>query len=189
MSCRAYAKRRGVSPMTVSQAIHSNPPRLRECVAWGEPDPATGKRPVIGITDPFLADKEWAANTDLSRLPSDERQHAKRVAAESAAKLEAAGLAPPSKAPTTFDDPSDELKGWQAKLAELKYREAAGELVVASSIKGKVIDRIAASKTRLLAIPSALKQALPHLTVADVAKVDELVRQALEDLAVGKAET
>lgn len=179
LSCAKYALRRGVSKMAVSEAIKTG--RLKACVVRGEPTPSQPLGPVLGISDPFLADKEWEANTDLSRLPSDERLNAKRVAEESAAKLQSAGLEQPKV--EQHEDPSDELKSWQARLAELKYREAAAELVPARDVEKKIVMMIAACKTRLLAIPSALKQACPDLTVDHVAKVDALVREALEDLA------
>jgi hypothetical protein len=61
MSLREYAKRRGISAMTVSRAVAKG--RLVKSVvrdAQGVPK----------IADPVLADQEWDANTDYTHAPA-----------------------------------------------------------------------------------------------------------------------
>lgn len=175
LSLRAYAKRRGCSAMAVSQAVRDG--RLKESVVRapnGDPK----------ISDPFLADREWAVNSDLMKAPAAARIHAQALAAESAAKMEAIGTPLPDLAPDgESGDPATHLKRWQAKLAELKYREAARELVPVDEMRREVTDMIARAKVRILTIPSLLRQRLPHLTQTDSAIVDETLREALEELA------
>lgn len=165
MGVREYARTRNIHPTKVSAACRDG--RLKEAVVR---DPATGR--VSGL-HPLVADREWLANTDYSRAP----QHAPKVAG-------LPQVAPPvDTAPEGLADSAAELKHWQAQLAELKYREAAGELLLAADVERQIVATFAACKAKLLAIPSRARQALPHLTVADIAAIDGLVREALEDLA------
>lgn len=178
MSCRAYAKLRGVSPMSVSEAIKAG--RLRDSVARGD----SGN--VIGIKDPVLADQEWEHHSDMMKAPAPVRESSGDRAIEAEAARGGFVSVGDDESGTLGENAAD-VKYWQAKLAELKYRQETGELVSVKTIEGAIADMIAASKTRLLAIPSRVKQALPHLSVVDVATVEKLVREALEDLAIGKA--
>lgn len=164
MSCRAYAKRRGVSAMAVSDAIRQG--RLVKSVVRVENgDPK--------IADPDLADQEWAAHTDHSKAPAyvKERESARVVV-----------VAPPAEG-ATLSEASAAEKVWKAKLAELKYRELAGELVEAADVEREVTNYIMECKTRLLGLPSRARQLMPELTIGQVAKLEDLVREALESLA------
>jgi hypothetical protein len=185
MTLTAYAKRRGVSAMTVSRAVKKG--RLRASVVRDE-----NGDPKIG--DPDLADREWESNTDYTDAP----QRAPNTPPSAAVQP------PPvptfSKPPDPADDeprdppevqPSDATiatsaareKHWKAKLAELKYREEAGELIPAADVERRLIETFTSSKTKLLGVPSRARQALPHLSVADIGVLEGLVREALEDLA------
>lgn len=176
MSCAAYAKRRGVTAMAVSAAIRKG--RLKESVR-------RNRAGVPKITDPELADREWDANTDLTRAPTYVKERAgKRDAAPAPQNR---GGRPPAKddgdkTPSLSDAAAAE-KHWRAKLAELQYREKAGELVEVKEVAAKLVDVFTQCKTKLLGIPSRARQQLPHLTAADVGTLEELVREALEELA------
>lgn len=109
----------------------------------------------LGIRDADLADQEWAANTDTTRaLVGEERGEAKA-----------------------------RKDYWQAATAELEFKEAAKQLIPAATVDRKLAGYIASCRTKLLGLPSQLKQVLPHLTIDDVTKIDAVVRRALEDLA------
>lgn len=110
----------------------------------------------------------WRANKDYTDAP----QHAQ------------GGANGTSDAPTMVEA-AVAAKFWDARLKELKYREAAGELVKASEVKAKLADVFSVCRTRLLAIPSRARQVLPHLTLSDLATIEGLVREALEDLSEG----
>jgi hypothetical protein len=181
MSLRAYARRRGVTAMAVSKAIKSG--RLAKSVvrdAAGDPK----------IADPDLADREWDRSTDLSKAPGYVKQRAS--AARPPRGESRAVAAPGAAAPPPAGEPDDlslavesaREKFWKANTAELDYRERAGELVKAAEVKGKITDSFKKVSTRLLGIPTRAKQQIPHLTVADIGTIDELVREALEELYV-----
>jgi hypothetical protein len=156
-----YAKRRGVSKMTISRAVDRG--RLVNSVVR---DPG-GK--FLGIL-PTLADQEWAANSDYTDAPQ------RAPGADSDPEMG-------SESDATMGAVSVKEKYWKAKLAELKFKEAAAELIPARDVERKLVDVFTSCKTRLLGIPSRAKQALPHLTVADIGALDVLIREALEELA------
>lgn len=182
ISLRAYARHRGVSAMAVSKAVAAG--RLRASVTrdeHGQPK----------IADVALADQEWDAGTDHSKAPGyvKERAAARAAGAPPAAPPAAERTEPPPEEAglqlgASLAVASAAEKVWRAKLAELDYRERTGELVDAEEMTAKIADVFTRVRTRLLAIPTRAKQQLPHLTVQDVALVDGLVREALEELAL-----
>lgn len=164
MSCRKYARRRGVSAMAVSLAIKKG--TLKESVVRDE-----NGQPKIA--DPDLADREWEANTDHSKAPAYVKQRGLEAVA--------AGVVS-ARDGMTLSEASAVEKVWRARTAELKFKEAAGELVPAKDVEQRLTDTFHTCRTRLLGIPSRARQALPHLTLADIAAIEALVREALEEL-------
>jgi P27 family predicted phage terminase small subunit len=165
LSLRAYARRRGVSVEAVSRAVERG--RLVESVV------RVGGVPKIA--DPDLADDEWAANTDLSRAPADVKARG---------EVDNGGEAPADGEPTLATSSARE-KHWKAQLAELQYKQRAGELVEAAAVTAAIAAEYLTVRTKLLGLPSKAKQQLPHLTLADLATLDAIVREALEALARG----
>jgi hypothetical protein len=170
LSLRAYATMRGDSPEAVSRAIKGG--RLVKSVTYVDGVPK--------IADPALADQEWEDNTDRSRAPD-------AVKAKAAAR--AAGT-PPSDEAAAADSAASGLAGasarekhWRALTAELKYRQAAGELVSAAEVQAELTNVFTTCRTKLLGLPSKLKQRFPELSVEVLAGVDDVVREALEELA------
>lgn len=162
LSLRAYARHRGVTHESVRRAVASG--RLKASL--------TADRPPQ-IADVALADREWAANTDLSRAPDAVKaQAAGGPATPSAGAAVSQALAQASAAEKVF----------RAKLAELKYRERAAQLVEAEEIKAAWIDQITTARTKLLSLPSKAKQRMPHTSLEDLATWEELIREALEEL-------
>lgn len=166
MNLTQYAERRGVSVMTVSRAAARG--RLRKSVARN----VNGK--AIGISDPELADHEWEANASQPTKPLPGKVSAPKL--------------------TTAEEPTantfmsiaeaKEVEGyWKAKEAERKYKEAIGELVPAAEVEREWADILSQVRTKLLGIPSQVKQAIPSLSVPDIALIEGMVRAALEDLA------
>ncbi len=147
-----------------------------------------------GTIDPDRADREWAANTDLSKAP------ASVVAAGSA------GDTPPDNRQPVLSGVAPSLSGevpepheglslsaanaikavWQAKTAKLEYLKAAGEVVPAAGVRAELESVFRACRTKLLGIPNRARAAMPGLSLADVAKLEDLIREALEDLAAGE---
>jgi len=149
-----------------------------------------GKAPQI--RDVALADAEWLKNTDSQ---AQLRAAGYNVPPASLARA----LADRNPPPPTIDSPpppepeeeppSDLLaanlrhKNAQADLAELKFKEAAAELIPAKDVERQLVGYLTSCKTQLLAIPSRARQALPHLASTDCDVIERLVREALEQLA------
>lgn len=159
ISCRAYAKHRNVTPMAVSLAIKTG--RLSRSVVRD----AMGSPKIASIA---LADQEWEANTDHTRSPQR---------AEPLPEVESSDVA----------GAAARAKHWEAKLRELKFKEASGELVSAADVKREWVSTLAQVRSKLLTIPTLAKQAIPALTIANVERLEQLVRDALEDLIVSEA--
>lgn len=155
MTLTEYAEHRGVSQPSVSRAVQSG--RLRESV-----EHAPNGRPLI--VDVELADKEWAANTDATKVRGDiEEGDEDLIAATTRWKVA------------------------QADAVELKLRRERGELVRAADVERALAEAFSSARSSLLALPSQLRQDLPHLTLDDVARIDARVREALEALAAKSA--
>lgn len=178
MSCRQYAKRRGCSAMAVSVAIKNG--RLVKSVvrdAVGNPK----------IADPDLADQEWAANTDAT-------MRSKAAGGDPAELVDHVLGVPPAPVehsvddsdgpatPINLADAAARAKHWDAELKELKFKEAARELIPARDVESRLVDVFSACKVKLLEIPSRAKQALPHLSVSDLQVIEALLREGLEAL-------
>lgn len=86
--------------------------------------------------------------------------------------------------------PVSELATWraqrekaQAELAEIELAEKRGELVPAREVEARMVEVFAHCRTKLLGVPARARQQDPSLTAAQVRMLDELVREALEELA------
>jgi phage terminase Nu1 subunit (DNA packaging protein) len=171
LSLRAYAAHRkglglpGGSLQAVQRAISGA--RLVDSV--------TVVDGVKKIADPEAADREWAANTDLSKAPGwvkdadGDREHGD----EDASPLATA---------------SAREKHWKAELAELTYRQKAGELVDAGEVQAEITATFSTVRTNLLGVPNKVKQAHPDLELAVLATIDDAIREALEELATKESE-
>jgi hypothetical protein len=155
-------------------------------------------QPKIG--DVALADREWAAGTDLSKAPGyvKERETARAPArppppAGSPAPRPTAPSSPqPSPAGGEDGDPPEDLslgeqtareKFWKANLAELDFRKRSGELVEAQDVEAQLTDLFANCRNKLLGVPSRARQQDPALTREQILLVEGLIREALEELA------
>ncbi len=146
------------------------------------------------IADPVLADQEWAANTNHASVSDAAREIQATVRA-------AAGLPPaPAPAPAPVHeaeeplgstDPGDieqigsssaKAKFFEAALKELKFKQAAGELVPSVEVRREWAELLSSVRTKLLEIPNRVKQQIPDLEVAEISIITDLVREALADL-------
>lgn len=167
-----FAKIKGVSATAVKKAIDSG--RLVNCLVR---DPKY-KKPRL---DPVIAAQEWEKNTDHNKRHTGNDV---RPAPERAAAFEKAPENPGGQVQPTAKQILDNYK---ARLAKLDYEERAGILVNAEKVKAEWLKLITESKTKLLALPSKAKSNLPHLEASDIAALEIMVREALEDLARGSA--
>jgi hypothetical protein len=182
LSVRAYARHRGASHQAVLRAIARG--RLSASL--------TTVDGVTKIADVALADREWAATTDLSKAPDAVKA---RAAAQAPATTDPILTIYSPDAPvegtdaTNLATASAREKHWRAELAELNYKQRAGELVNAVEMAAAMADAFSTVRTKLLGVPSKAKQQLPHLMLADLAALDAIVREALEGLATEDPES
>lgn len=183
VSIRAYARHRGVSHTAVAKAIKTH----RISVLPG------------GGIDPVTADREWLANTDQTK-PSNSI-----IGSASRAKPDALAVAaPPSpitpiasavqQAPAA-QEPAGAQGGlnyaqnralreaYLARLARLDYEQRSGKLINADEVKVAWFKVISEAKTKLLSVGSKSKALIPHLSPDDVGIIDQLIRDALEEVA------
>ena len=151
MTLTAYAERRGVSQPTVSRAVQSG--RLSASVVRGpNGDPI--------IVDPELADQEWEANTDPTKVRGES-----------------------GESDEDLIDATTRLKVAQPDPAEHKLARELKALTPTADVQREMEAAFAAVRTALMALPSQIKLDLPHLTLDDMAKIDSRLREALEGLA------
>lgn len=79
-------------------------------------------------------------------------------------------------------------KFWKAKMAELKFREAEGELIPIETVKREWMSILSAVRSKMLAVPSKVKLRVPALTADDVMTLQDLIGEALADLAAQETE-
>jgi phage terminase Nu1 subunit (DNA packaging protein) len=156
----ALARYLAVSRVAVSKAIKKG--RFVESLTTRDGRP--------WFTDFVVAEREWHANVDRSRAPGAVKDQA---AGEDEDELE--GGPSLSKA-------SAREKHWKAQLAELNYKQRAGELVNAAELQAAIADTFTTVRTRLLGLASKAKQRLPELTLEQLATIDDIVREGLEEL-------
>lgn len=183
MSLRAYARRRGISAPSVLRAVRSK--RLEKSLVW-----VAGARggQVAQIADPELADQELDRNTDRTKAPTyvKAREAARTLTVTPPVTPDVTRVAAaPAAGGTSLAEAAASEKLWKSRLAELDYRQKASELVEAKDIVKRFGDIHARIRTKLLAVPSKAKSTDPTLTLQQVALVDRLLREALEDIANG----
>jgi hypothetical protein len=189
ISLTAYAKRRGVSPVAVSKAVAAG--RLSASVVRDD-------RGAPKIADPELADREWTANTRpridhppaAPRAPAADREPAPDFQAPPARPRPAPVSAPTLDVIPDYNESRARREAAAARkevahadIAEMERDERKGELVSVDAARADVIDRFAIVRTRLLGIPSRVAQRMPHVASEVVPVLDELLRDALEELA------
>ncbi|MGR3464074.1 DNA packaging protein [Limimaricola sp.] len=71
----------------------------------------------------------------------------------------------------------------QADERELRNASLRGDLVSAEDVKREWANVIRTVRSKILAVPSRVRQSLAHLTPHDVEAIDTELRRALEDVA------
>lgn len=160
-----YAKHRGVSLQAVINAINDG--RLRQCIVV---DPRGNRSILVDV-----ADKEWAANTDPA-MQQGSMQAKANAAARTPAEIRADGGTNPNEVndPGPIDENDFHLETTDAdgnvvkvdpfnlsrarkaeidaKMKELEYRQAAGELVPAAEVEKAQFKLARIVRDQLLAV-------------------------------------
>ena len=71
----------------------------------------------------------------------------------------------------------------KAELLELERKQKEKILVKAEEIEAKWVEIITLARTKLLGIPTKAKQRIPDLDTDAISLLDDIVREALEDIA------
>lgn len=74
----------------------------------------------------------------------------------------------------------------QANLLELERKQKEGLLLPADQVKKVWDNSVTIARTKLLAVPTRLRQRIPHLTLEEIAIAEELIRESLQELADGQ---
>jgi phage terminase Nu1 subunit (DNA packaging protein) len=154
-SIAALAKRLGVDRTTVYNGIQLG--RLTKAVVGRN---ARGK---LYILDLEAAVAEWGAQAARLRLD------AKRMNG--------------SASPSDLARATVRERLARAELLELRNAQQLGHLVPARDVEQQWATAVVATRTALLGLPSRARGRLPHLTAADVAVLDGLIRETLTELA------
>lgn len=164
-----FAKIKGVSPTAVHKAIDSG--RLVNCLIK---DPRY-KKPRI---DPVVAAQEWERNTDHSKRTTGKDLRPAEQRPEPFEKN------PGGQQPATAKQVADSYK---ARLLKLEYDKKTGALIDAEKVKIEWFRLVTEAKNKVLSIPSKAKASIPALTNADIAIIDRICREALEEIANGNS--
>jgi hypothetical protein len=76
----------------------------------------------------------------------------------------------------------------RANLLELERKQKEGLLLPAEQVQKVWANSVAIVKTKLLAVPSRLRQRIPHLTLEEIAIAEDLIRESLEELSEGQGD-
>jgi phage terminase Nu1 subunit (DNA packaging protein) len=123
----------------------------------------------VKISDPELADEEWESTTrPATGMPPGELGGDIPDLAESIARRAAAAA---------------RKEAAQAELAELELAEREGSVVEVARVRADVISKFTLVKSRILSVPARVAQRLPRIGSEVVSLIDDLLREALEELA------
>lgn len=188
ISIREAARRLGVSDTAVHKAIKAG----RVSTEGKTP----GGRPLMDWKD---TEKRWLANSDTSKRSHVGSQGSKarakdapRVSLPTSDRMDEAGDVdlptgdgPKSGRGQQYAQARAARELYEAKLSKLKYDQQTGKLIDAEETKVAWFKHITAAKTKILGIPAACKSRYSDLPLPVVAIIDQVCREALEDLANG----
>lgn len=172
LSFRAYAKKRKVSPQSVSNAVNSG--RLKESVKQID-----GKK----FIDPILADDEWQASTKEEYKPNkfrektNEEKFVNSVLPEDATKYEFSKFFPNPAPPLRVSREQGEYH--KARLVEIECEIKLKNLLPAKEVEKVWTNILTNFKTKVMSIPS---KASPQLTNIDAAsEIEQILRRLVDE--------
>lgn len=154
MSANKFASHMGVAESAVRRAINEGRITAKKVKGRWE-------------IDPDIAKKEWAASSRF------------RVEAAAARELQKTEESKPKR---DLINARTAREVYDAKLAELRYKRTSNELVPADEVLARWSTIITTTRTKLLAIPSKAKIAMPELKATHIAIIEGLIREALEEI-------
>ena len=82
-----------------------------------------------------------------------------------------------------FNTSRSKREAMMARLAEIDVEEREKVLVSAAAVKSSWAQIISLARTKVLGIPSKAKQRIPDLDTSAMTRLEDIVRESLEDLA------
>ena len=92
---------------------------------------------------------------------------------------------PPSEGVPDYNESRARHEFEKANLAELDRKQKEGLLLPRDQVEKVWANAVTIARTKLLAVPTRARQRIPHLSLEEVAIVETLIREALEELAEG----
>jgi excisionase family DNA binding protein len=136
--------------------------------------------------------EDWFANTMKKvgvgpKPPAGEKEFAPPRPKRQAEEPEPRRLteAEPGEIVPDYNESRARTEYLKAELLELERKEKEGLLVRAADVEAKWVEVITISRTKVLGVPSKAKQRIPDLTQDQIAILEDIVREALEELAEG----
>lgn len=142
-----------------------------------------------GKIDSDVADQSWSATTDEGHRRNPEQEKAKASSPVHDREPPARHDPPPTSGGLSLAQATAVEKAYKARIARIDYEERSGKLVPTDEVKAEWLRIVSAAKNKVLGLPNKIKSRVPSLTLAEVAAIDAMVRETLEDLADPEAET
>lgn len=196
ISLREFGRILGISGEAVRKAVDTG--RI-PAAAVGEISLSSGrKRPAI--INVQLAQTAFVRNTDqnqvrtAAQINNGKREAQASRGQQASQKQDRERIAPVATAAPAADTGSrapsiNESKqiteAYKARMAKLEYEEKLGKLVEIGKAKALMAPKIVAARNRLMGVPSEAKTLMPHLTVRDIEKLEELIANALNEVSLG----
>lgn len=134
--------------------------------------------------------EEWEKNTQKRigvgpKPPGNGRDKPQLRSREERMKPREEGrISKTSEAIPDYDESRARTEHLKAELLELDRQQKEGLLVRAADVEHEWVEVITRARTKLLGIPTKAKQRIPDLDTDAIGVLDDIVREALEDLAV-----
>ena len=87
-----------------------------------------------------------------------------------------------------YDESRARTEHLKAELLELDRKQKEGLLVPMAEVQAKWVEIVNVAKTKILGIPSKAKQRIPDLDSTAMSCLEDIINEALEDLAAGGAQ-
>lgn len=199
LSLREFGRQHGVTGEAVRKAIAEGKIPA-DCVGQRTIGKKGRSWPVI--INPARAAEAWKRNRDPNQVrdkavmaagarrgwaqrrgedPPSEEEHAEPAPSGD-------GGTPPLRAGATLPSITESkaiTEAYKARTAKLEYEQLSGKLVDAAKTKLGFVSMVTAARNRLMGVPSKAKARIPTLTVRDVEILEDLIAEALEEVAIG----
>ena len=142
---------------------------------------------VDGPTGPLVEreglEQRWMNITRIrSDSPTPKREGRAKVAVKTEAQINREVIENSYQLPD-YNESRARSEYEKANLLELERKQKERMLLPADQVERVWATTVATVKTKLLAVPTRLRQRIPHLSLEEVAIADELIRESLQDLA------